>query len=109
MSNSYTIFIGISAVAIIGLFLIPGLMGITTGEFSIWNKGRRKSIFTGQKAVVMGVGSVVASVCMLLALYYMVTKNTTKGPASYLIVATLVSAAIAFVLTWFVEGDVRTE
>ena len=106
--NTETLFFIGAGVFVILILFIPGIIGILTQEFSLYSRGRN-SLYKGQKAVVTGWGLVITSTCMLLGIYLVLTKNTSKNLYIALIVVGAAAAILSTIMGFFVEGSVTRE
>src|SRR5215470_2971501 len=102
MSLSFIFYLLFSLLILVFVF-VPGVMGIVTSHTSISYKGRT-FIYTGQKAVVIGIGMVSFSVCMLILFYLVYTGTSTGTFSTILIIGAGASILIPGGISMFVGG-----
>ena len=98
----------------LGIFMmVQGLPGLLSGELYVRGKYGRGTRYTGNKAIVMGFGSVAFGlVCILNGIFVVTTQPaiTTKSPAP--MIGLLVAAGVylvCWIVSWFVNGTAVRE
>lgn len=102
--QGFTIFLLIMGGIILIAMTLPGVMGILTQEATFYHRGRATT-YRGQKAVVVGLSSVIGSVWFFLLLYFLVTRSSMTGPATICLVGMIVTFVVLGVVGMFVPGE----